>query len=66
MGIEPEERTLPSRAIFSMGLDYKYKALEVFLDCHNVFNKSYEQGGSSIGPIAQQGRWIKLQVAYKF
>lgn len=66
MGIEPEERTLPSRAVFSMGLDYKYKALEVFFDCHNVFNKKYEQGGSSIGPIAQQGRWIKLQVAYKF
>lgn len=66
MGVLPEERTLPSRAVLSMGLTYKYKALELLVDCHNVFNKSYEQGGSSIGPIAQQGRWLKLQAAYKF
>lgn len=66
MGVAPEERTLPARAILSMGVNYKYKSLELIFDCHNILNKRYEQGGSSIGPIMQQGRWIKLQAAYNF
>jgi iron complex outermembrane receptor protein len=53
-------------AILRIGATFNYKALELNLNVHNLTNKKYEQGGSSIAPIRQQGLWLMADIAYKF
>ena len=53
-------------AILRIGTTFNYKALELNFNVHNLTNKKYEQGGSSIAPIRQQGLWLMADIAYKF
>jgi iron complex outermembrane receptor protein len=63
---EDIEISIPPRAVFNVGASYKWKNLELGLNAYNLFNRNYEQGGSTIGPIRQQGRWLMFSLAYKF
>ena len=63
---EVTEHELPGRVIVDLGINYNYKKFGVGLNCHNLLNTKYEQGGVSTGFIRQQGRWLILDVSYKF
>lgn len=57
---------VPARAIWNFGLKYYHDKYEIDFNAHNLLNKSYEQGGTSIAPIQQQGFWFDISLAYKF
>jgi iron complex outermembrane receptor protein len=59
------EISIPSRAIVNLGATYQIQKLRLGIRTYNTFNKHYEQGGTSIGPIQQQGFWVLGEIAYK-
>ena len=60
------EHELPGRVIVDLGVNYSYKKFGIGVNCHNLLNTKYEQGGVSTGFIRQQGRWLLAEVSYKF
>jgi len=63
---EVTEHVLPGRVIVDLGINYGYKNFGVGLNCYNLFNTKYEQGGVSTGFIRQQGFWLMGEISYKF
>lgn len=61
-----ENINIPSRAIWNLGLGYHKDKYEIDFYVHNILNKHYEQGGTSIAPIRQRGLWFNLSLTYKF
>ena len=61
-----EDYDLPARSVMDVGAKFAYRHFGFDFSCHNLFNKKYEQGGTSIGPIRQQGRWMLFSVSYQF
>ena len=61
-----EELGIPARAVWDVGIDYKFNRFNVEFNINNLLNKTYEQGGSSIAPIRQRGLWYMLTLSYKF
>lgn len=59
------ELSIPSRVIVNLGATYQIKKLSLGIKSYNTFNHHYEQGGTSIGPIQQQGMWLLGEIAYK-
>lgn len=59
------ETDIPSRLIANIGASYTIKMFEISGQIHNLFNYGYEQGGTSIGPIRQQGRWALINLTIK-
>jgi iron complex outermembrane receptor protein len=56
------ETDIPSRMVANLGATYKIKMFEISGHIYNLFNHGYEQGGTSIGPIRQQGRWAMINL----
>ena len=53
------EMDIPSRIICGINGAYSFnKTVELGMRTFNVFGKRYTQGGTSIGPIQQQGFWM--------
>ena len=63
---EVTEHELPGRVIVDLGINYGIKNFGVGLNCHNLLNTKYEQGGVSTGFIRQQGLWLMAEISYKF
>ena len=61
-----EDIDIPARAIWNVGMGYHHDKYEIDFYLHNILNKHYEQGGTSIAPIRQQGLWFDVSLAYKF
>ena len=59
------ETDIPSRLVANIGANYKIKMFEISGHIYNLFNHGYEQGGTSIGPIRQQGRWAMINLTIK-
>lgn len=54
-----------ARAILNIGGSYHWKKLELSVQCYNLLNTHYRQGGSSlIYDIPQQGRSFLAKIAY--
>ena len=57
---------LSGNAIVDLGLKYSYRdAIQLSLDCDNVFDKSYFVGGSFYVPFRAQGRTVMATVSFK-
>ena len=57
------EIDIPARFICGLNANYAFnKTFELGVKTHNIFAKKYEQGGTSIGPIQQQGRWMLAEL----
>lgn len=56
---------IPSYVVCNLGFDYRIGRFAIAGNIHNLFNKTYSQGGTSIGPIRQQGRWALVSLSYK-
>ncbi|MBP3213933.1 MAG: TonB-dependent receptor plug domain-containing protein [Bacteroidaceae bacterium] len=63
---EMEMITVPARCLFDAGGRYRYRTCDFSINVHNLLNHHYVQGGSSVAPMMQQGRWFTTSVAYKF
>ena len=65
--IYDDEYEIPSEVIFdfTIMLEEIFKNMETSLSIHNLFDKRYYMGGTTI-PYSQQGRWILLKLGYKF
>ena len=63
---EVTEHELPGRVIVNLGVNYAIKNFGVGLNCYNLLNTKYEQGGVSTGFIRQQGLWLRAEISYKF
>jgi len=59
------EISVPARTIVNMGATYQISKLRLGIRTYNTLNHHYEQGGTSIGPIQQQGMWVLGEIAYK-
>ena len=57
---------IPARAVWNGGFTYRYHKYDINFQIHNLLNKHYKQGGTSVTPIRQQGLWYTLDFAYKF
>lgn len=54
-----------ARAILNIGGSYHWKKLELSVQCYNLLNTHYRQGGSSLThDIPQQGRSFLAKIAY--
>lgn len=60
-----EKLQIPPRMIWNGGLVYQKGPLELGLQFHNILDKDYEQGGTSVAPIRQQGMWYTFNLSYK-
>lgn len=58
--------TVPARCLFNVGGHYCYRTLDCAVDIHNLLNHKYVQGGGSVAPMMQEGRWFTTSIAYKF
>lgn len=57
---------LSGNAIVDLGLKYSYRdAIQLSLDCDNVFNRSYFIGGSFYVPYRALGRTVMATVSFK-
>jgi len=57
---------IPARVILDMGASYAFWKMEVGVNVYNLANTSYLQGGSSVAPMQQAGRWFIGHVSIKF
>lgn len=61
-----EDYELSGNAIVDLGLKYSYRdAIQLSLDCDNVFDRSYYIGGSFYVPYQQLGRTLMATVSFK-
>jgi iron complex outermembrane receptor protein len=61
-----EDYELSGNAIVDLGLKYSYRdAIQLSLDCDNVFDKTYYVGGSFYVPYRAQGRTVMATVSFK-
>ena len=61
-----EDYELSGNAIVDLGLKYSYRdAIQLSLDCDNVFDRSYYIGGSFYVPYRAQGRTLMATVSFK-
>ena len=62
---EPDvEIELPARATVDAGVSYKLNPVTLKFNMNNILNTTYDQGGASIAPIRQRGRWFMFSVKY--
>jgi iron complex outermembrane receptor protein len=60
------EIDVPARVICGLNASYAFNSIiELGVKAHNIFAKKYEQGGTSIGPIRQQGFWMLGELTIK-
>ncbi|HBJ76880.1 MAG TPA: hypothetical protein DDY68_03440 [Porphyromonadaceae bacterium] len=57
---------VPARCIVNLGADYHWRFLSFGLQCTNLFNTKYVQGGATFVPYVQEGRWIFGKVGATF
>ena len=57
---------IPARMIVDMGASYAFWKMEVGINVYNIVNTTYLQGGSSVAPMQQAGRWLLGHVSIKF
>ena len=63
---DSEDFDLSGNAIVDLGLKYSYRdAIQLSLDCDNVFDRSYYVGGSFYVPYRAQGRTLMATVSFK-
>lgn len=63
---DSEDSELSGNAIVDLGLKYSYRdAIQLSLDCDNVFDRSYYVGGSFYVPYRAQGRTVMATVSFK-
>ena len=61
-----EDFNLSSNAIVDLGLKYTYRdAIQLSLDCDNLFDKTYYVGGSFYIPYQGLGRMVMATVSFK-
>lgn len=61
-----EDFDLSGNAVVDLGLKYSYRdAIQLSLDCDNLFDRSYYVGGSFYVPYRAQGRTVMATVAFK-
>ena len=61
-----EDFNLSSNAIFDLGLKYSYhEAIQLSLDCDNLFDKTYYVGGSFYVPYQALGRTVMATISFK-
>ena len=65
-GTEPQNIDIPARVLFDLGASYHIWKVEMGINVYNIANTVYVQGGSSVAPMRQAGRWILGHVALKF
>lgn len=65
-GAEPLNIDIPARVLFDLGASYHIWKVEMGINVYNIANTVYNQGGSSVAPMRQAGRWILGHVAFKF
>ena len=64
-GFYAEVIDINPRALLNMGICFEYKKFGINFNVHNLTNKKYVQGGTSIAPIRQQGLWYIAELSYK-
>ena len=63
---DSEDFDLSGNAIVDLGIKYSYRdAVQLSLDCDNVFDRSYFVGGSFYVPYRAQGRTVMATVSFK-
>ena len=63
---DSEDFDLSGNAIVDLGLKYSYRdAIQLSLDCDNVFDRSYFVGGSFYVPYRAQGRTVMATISFK-
>jgi iron complex outermembrane receptor protein len=63
---DSKDSELSGNAIVDLGLKYSYRnAIQLSLDCDNVFDRSYYVGGSFYVPYRAQGRTVMATVSFK-
>ncbi len=63
---DSEDFDLSGNAIVDLGLKYTYRdAIQLSLDCDNLFDKTYYVGGSFYVPYQAQGRNVMATVSFK-
>jgi iron complex outermembrane receptor protein len=63
---DSEDFDLSGNAIVDLGLKYSYRdAIQLSLDCDNVFDRSYYIGGSFYVPYRAQGRTVMATISFK-
>ena len=63
---DSEDFDLSGNAIVDLGLKYSYRdAIQLSLDCDNVFDRFYYVGGSFYVPYQQLGRTLMATVSFK-
>ena len=63
---DSEDFDLSGNAIVDLGLKYSYRnAIQLSLDCDNVFDRSYYVGGSFYVPYQALGRTMMATVSFK-
>lgn len=55
---------IPARVSWNGSIEYKWSKWKFGIQLYNLTNKIYEQGGSSIAPIPQQGLWYMFNFSY--
>jgi iron complex outermembrane receptor protein len=61
-----EDYELSGNAIVNLGLKYSYRdAIQLSLDCDNLFDRSYYVGGSFYVPYRAQGRTMMATISFK-
>lgn len=61
-----QKLSIPARCIWDAGFQYKLANYKLGVQVYNLLDKVYEQGGSSVAPIRQQGLWYMLNFSYNF
>lgn len=51
---------VPTHVLLNMNASYTFKWLTLKADCHNITGKRYMQGGGSLMPLYEQGRWFTV------
>ena len=65
-GLDPLDIDIPARVLFDAGVSYNIWKLELGLNVYNLANTIYQQGGSSVAPMRQAGRWLLGHISLKF
>lgn len=63
--ISPDNE-VAARLLWNAGLVYRFHEFELDFQCYNLLNHRYYQGGTTVVPYIQPGRWVSVNLSYKF
>ena len=66
IGVKMPDNEINRRILWNGGIGYEKSKFNIEAQCYNILDYRYSQGGTTIVPYVQPGRWFTCKISYKY